>query len=39
MINAQNEELGEVPASPVVRTPHFHCWGPGLIHSRGTKIP
>ena len=21
---------GEFPGSPVVRTPHFHCWGPRL---------
>ena len=39
MINAQSEELGEVPAGTVLRTPRFHCWGPGLIHSGGTKIP
>ena len=24
--------------SPVIRTQHFHCWGPGSIPSRGTKI-
>ena len=25
--------------SPVVRTQHFHCWGPGSTPSQGTKIP
>ena len=23
---------------PVVRTPHFHYWGPGFIPGQGTKI-
>ena len=30
---------GEVPGGPVVRTWCFHCWGPGPIPRRGTKIP
>ena len=29
----------EFPGSPVVRTPHFHCQGWGLIPGWGTKIP
>ena len=29
----------EFPGSPVVRTRHFHCWGPGSIPGWGTKIP
>ena len=28
----------EFPGSPVVRTQHFHCRGPGSIPSQGTKI-
>ena len=30
--------LGEFPGGPVVRTWHFHCWGPGSIPGWGTKI-
>ena len=29
----------EFPGGPVVRTRHFHCWVPGSIPGRGTKIP
>ena len=29
----------EFPGGPVVRSQHFHCWGPGSIPGRGTKIP
>ena len=28
----------EFHGSPVVRTQHFHCWDPGSIPGRGTKI-
>ena len=28
----------EFPGGPVVRTLHFHCWGPRSIPGRGTKI-
>ena len=28
----------EFPGSPVVRTWHFYCWGPGSIAGWGTKI-
>ena len=28
----------EFPGSPVVRTRHFHCWGPGSRPVQGTKI-
>ena len=31
--------LGEFPGDPVVRTQRSHCWGPGSIPGRGTKIP
>ena len=29
----------EFPVGPVVRTPSFHCQGPGSIPGPGTKIP
>ena len=29
----------EFPGNPVVRTWRSHCWGPGSIPGRGTKIP
>ena len=29
---------GGFPGGPVVRTPHFHCRGPGSIPGQGTKI-
>ena len=29
----------EFPGGPVVRTPRFHCRGPGLLPGRATKIP
>ena len=29
----------EFPGGPVVRTPCFHCWGPGFNPWSGTKIP
>ena len=29
----------EFPGSPVVKTQHFHCRGPGSIPGLGTKIP
>ena len=32
-------KFGEFTGSPVVRTQHFHCHGPGLISDWGTKIP
>ena len=28
----------EFPGGPVLRVPHFHCLGPGLIPGQGTKI-
>ena len=37
--HAKNEVSREFFGSPVVRTWHFHFWGPGLIPGRGTKIP
>ena len=30
--------IREFPGSPVVRTQHFHCWGPGSIPSLEAKI-
>ena len=30
--------LGEFPGGPVVKTPHLHCRGVGLIPGLGTKI-
>ena len=30
--------LGEFLGGPVVRTWHFHCWGPGSVPAWGTKI-
>ena len=30
--------MKEFPGGPVVRTPHFHCRGPGSIPGQGTKI-
>jgi len=30
---------GEFPGCPVVRTPNFHCWGPGFYPGQGTKVP
>ena len=46
MINPRRQEYvvikstdsREFPGSPVVRTLHFHCEGPGSIPGRGTKI-
>ena len=29
----------EFPGGPVVRTPGFHCCGPGSVPGQGTKIP
>ena len=29
----------EFPGGPVVRTRHFHCWGPGSIPGQETEIP
>ena len=29
----------EFPGGPVVRTPSFHCQGPGFNPGQGTKIP
>ena len=29
----------ELPGDPVVRTPSFHCCGPGFSSGQGTKIP
>ena len=29
---------GDFPGGPVVRTPRFHCRGPGSIPGRGTEI-
>ena len=34
-----NEQLGEFPGGPVVRTRLFHCRGPHLIPGPGSKIP
>ena len=31
-------QVREFPGSPVVRTQHFHCGGPGSIPGQGTKI-
>ena len=31
--------MGEFPGSPVARTWHFHCRGPGSIPDWGAKIP
>ena len=28
----------DFPHGPMVRTPHFHCWGPHLIPVQGMKI-
>ena len=30
--------VGEFPGDPVIRTPCFHCPGPGSIPGLGTKI-
>ena len=37
--NVYKKLSGELPGSPVVRTPRSHCRGPGAIPGRGTKIP
>ena len=29
----------DIPGGLVVKTQHFHCWGPGSIPGRGTKVP
>ena len=34
----KNSSYRELPGGPWVRTLDFHCCGPGLIPSRGTKI-
>ena len=35
----ENLILKKIPGGPVVRTPHFHFPGLGLIPGQGTKIP
>ena len=30
--------MQDFPGCPVVRTPRFHCWGPGFDPWQGTKI-
>ena len=37
--NNSKKNLREFPGGPVLRTPHFHCQGPGSIPGQGTKIP
>ena len=34
-----NPEMWEFPGGPVIRTWHFHCWGPGSVPGQGTNIP
>ena len=34
-----NKPLREFPGGPVVRTLHFHCWGPGFDHWSGNWDP
>ena len=34
----KNWGRGRVPCGPVVRTQHFHSYGPGLIPGQGTEI-
>ena len=29
----------DFPGGPVIKTPHFHCWGHGFNPWWGTKIP
>ena len=35
----QQQHPWKFPGSPVVRTSHFHCQGPGFNLGQGTKIP
>ena len=36
--NNQDLQFREFPGSPVVRTQHFHCHGPGSIPGQETQI-
>ena len=37
--DGKNPEAGELPGSPAVRTPRFHCQGLGSISGLEAKIP